>query len=140
MNPPCKQHYHLQNPKLYIQVLLLCSQVLWLEQRLLYHCCPKSENSILIFRTGWPIKPCRRRDFCCYLLTFYQYTICMCSQIINSHWLLYIRNLKYAHITPVFLHTQYPLSILNLPTQMQMNIVHRKTSFKREFKISDVLI
>ena len=48
----------------------------------------------------------------------------------NTKILLYIRNLKYEHLTPT---TQHPFSILNLPTQIQMNIVHRKTGFKREF-------
>ena len=29
--------------------------------------------------------------------------------------------------------TQYPFQILYLPTQIKMNIVYRKTGFKREF-------
>jgi hypothetical protein len=47
----------------------------------------------------------------------------------NNH--LYIRNLKYAHLT-YFSTTQYLFSILYLLTQIQMNIVYRKNGFKRE--------
>ena len=32
-----------------------------------------------------------------------------------------------------FLTAQYPFSILYLPTQIQMDIIYRKTGFKREF-------
>ena len=41
-----------------------------------------------------------------------------------------------AHIYYIFLKAQYPFSILYLPTQIQMDIVYRKTRFKHE--ISDV--
>ena len=40
---------------------------------------------------------------------------------------LYIRYLKYGHLTPIF------YSILYLHTQIQMDIVNRKTGFKRDF-------
>ena len=46
--------------------------------------------------------------------------------------LLYIRNLKYAHLSLIFSTTQYPFSILYLPTQIQMDIVYGKNGFKRE--------
>ena len=44
---------------------------------------------------------------------------------------LYIRNLKYAHLTHNFrLGTQYAFSNLYLSTQIQMDIVYRKTGLK----------
>ena len=50
------------------------------------------------------------------------------------YYRLYIKNLKYAHLTLFFLSTtQYPFSILYLPPQIQMDIVYREPCFKREF-------
>ena len=46
---------------------------------------------------------------------------------------MYIRNLKYWAFNTNFSTTQYPYSILYLPTQIQMDVVYRKAVFKQEF-------
>ena len=62
--------------------------------------------------------------------------------LLNNYWInlensikynLYIRNLKYAHLTPIFWQHNIHLVSSYLPTQIQINIVHRKTGFKRKF-------
>ena len=47
---------------------------------------------------------------------------------------MYIRNLKYGHLTPIFqLHNIYFIFFTCLATQIKMDIVYRKTGFKRDF-------
>ena len=48
---------------------------------------------------------------------------------------LYIRNLKYSHLKPIFRRHNIHLvsSTSQIPTQIQMDIVSPKSGFKREF-------
>ena len=50
---------------------------------------------------------------------------------INS--LLYIKNLKYLHLTPVFRQQNLKINLL-LPIPFQIVIIYRKPGFKREYK------
>ena len=84
---------------------------------------------------------CLTKDIQCYTADFYDSYLCgftrgkesdQCWQNIKK--LLYIRNLKPAHLTPVFrLHNIHLVFSTYVPTKIEMDIVYGKTDLIASF-------